>query len=396
MRKWVPIVFLSLFLIPTALAGDDGEKKSREISVTRGVLADDLFTSGGTVDVDAQVAGDVFAAGGSLEIAGQIDDALVAAGARIGVDGEVGGDALVAGCMLNLRGSVGDNLVAAGCNITIDSAVGGKAIASGGSVRLGRRASVGEDAWLAGGRVTLAGTVARDARIAAGSVLILGDIAGDADVRGEELRVGPGAHIAGTLTYRGPNPPEIDETAKIDGGVKHIEREGMRDFGEDLGPAIFFASIIPSLYLFILAVIAAFAVPAFIGRTADKLSGQPLASLGLGVLGFAATPAVLLVLLITVIGIPFAAALGGLYVFALFFGVPVAVLALLHAWLGKSSDGAPSRGKLIGLAALAFVVLWAIGLIPFIGGLIWMGATCFGIGAALLALNADMKRRAAA
>lgn len=393
MRKWIPVALFSLFLIPAALADDDGEHKSREISVTRGAVDDDLFTSGGTVDVDANVAGDIFAAGGSLEIAGKMGDALVAAGARIGVDAEIGGDALIAGCMLNLRGSVGDNLVAAGCNITIDADVSGKAIASAGSVRIGRKASVGGDAWLAGGQVTIAGTIARDVRVAAGNILILGDIAGDVDAQGEELQVGPGAHIAGSLTYRGPNPPKIDDTAKIDGGVEHIEREGMRDFGEDLGPALFFASLMPSLYLFILAVIAVFAVPAFIGRSAVKLRDQPLASLGLGVLAFSATPAVNLVLLITLIGIPFAAALGGLYVFALFFGIPMAVLSALTIWASRGERPAPSKGNLIGLSALGFVALWLIGLIPVIGGLIWIGATCFGIGAALLALNADLKAR---
>lgn len=400
MHKWIPVALLTLFLIPTALspaamADDDNDRDGSEISVTRGEVQDDLFTSGSTVDVDAQVAGDVFAAGASLEIAGQVDDALVAAGGRINIDADVAGDALIAGGTVSVRGSVADNLVAAGGNVSVDSAIGGKAIASGGSVRLGRSTTVGEDAWLAGGQVTLSGSVARDARIKAGNTLILGSVAGDVDVTGEELEVGPGAHIVGSLTFRGPDAPKVDASAKIDGGVNHIPREGMRDFGEKAGAALFFASMLPSLFLFVLAVIAALCVPAFIGRTAGKLASQPLASLGLGVLGFAATPAVILVLLITMIGIPFAAALGGLYVFALFFGVPVAVLALMHIWASRKG-GEPTRGKLIGLSALGFVALWAIGLIPYIGGLVWMGATCFGIGATLLALNADMKGRAAA
>lgn len=383
-----------LMFAPSALAdessdenGYGGRHETSEIAVTRGEIGDDLFTSGQTVDVDAEVAGDLFAAGGSVDIAGEVLDQVVAAGGRIALDAVIGGDALLAAGMITTRGTISDNLVVAGCSIDLESQVAGKAIASGCNVRLGRSANVGEDAWLAGGRVTLAGTVSGNARIIAGRALLLGDVAGNVEATAEEFEVGPGARIGGSLTLRGPTPPKIDETASVAGEVRHIEQRGFRHVAERAGPFLFVASFLPPLYLFVLAVLVALIFPGFVGRTAEALTDQPLASLGLGVLGVAATPPIMLLLLIVVIGVPFAAALGGLYVFALVFGIPMAVLAAVHAFARRHHAGkAPGRGALVGLSALVFAALWIVGLIPLIGGLVWLGATCIGIGAALLAL----------
>lgn len=374
------------FSLPAASDEDD-------IRIITGDVPDDVFVAGDRVDIDAQIAGDVFAAGGTINASGSVADALVAAGGRLTLASKVEGDAIVAGGDISLSGAVGDNLVAAGGNVVISGPVTGRAIVAGGSILFDGSATTGRDAWFAGGEVTVRGDVGGDLRIMAGEATVLGQIAGNVDIRADEVRIGPGARIAGTLTVRGEDEPVIDPAAQIAGEVRFVPKESAAEWGLlaiGLGVALILLTFVFAVVVGIIAVLVA---RPYVSALGDRIMGQPLGSLGLGVLVLFATPPILFFLVMTIIGIPFAILGFALYLILLALGLPFAALAIVTHWLERDERPRASRGKILLLYVAALVAMAVILFIPVLGWLaIWL-LLALGIGAGLLALGG--RRRAA-
>ncbi|MFN3232055.1 MAG: hypothetical protein ACE363_07820 [Alphaproteobacteria bacterium] len=380
------ILFAGTLLASFGALAQGGESGSldHDIQTTRGVIEDDLFTAGGTVDVDARVGGDVVAAGGVMEIFGRVGDGLIAAGGEVNTGAAVAGDAIVAGGVITVDGPVGDNLYAAGGRVSVDSDITGKVIAAGGRVRLGREATVVEDVVISAGSTTVAGQVNGDLRINAGHAIILGEINGDVSVQAQQLEIGPDARIAGTLSVRSPEPAMISDQAEIVGEVTQVRTSsifgGERD--DDVTTSIYFR-----LYMIALAALIQLIAPGFVRRSADRLMDRPISTLGVGLLGLTATPVILLLLIVIVIGIPFALIGLAAYGAALLLAVPLFSLLAAHWFLRRGNpDRVVGRWPVIGLAAAALIVLFLIGLIPFLGGLVRLGVLCLGIGAAIMVI----------
>ena len=138
-----------LLLLPagvSALVTYDGS----QVSVNQPVH-DDVFASGGTVDINAPV------------------DSLVAVGGTITINAPVAGDVIAAGGTVLVNGDIGGKLIAAGGTITVNSKIGTNAILAGGTVTLGPGATIGRDAMVTGGQVTNAGTVTGNLSVSAQS-----------------------------------------------------------------------------------------------------------------------------------------------------------------------------------------------------------------------------------
>lgn len=371
---------LGLGLATPAAADDD------DIRIIRGEVQDDVFVAGERVDIDAEIGGDVFAAGGTVTTSGRIADALVAAGGRLSLASNVEGDAVVAGGDVTISGAIGDNLVAAGGDVVISGPVAGRAIAAGGSILLDNSAATGRDAWFAGGEITVRGVVGGDLRIAAGKATVLGQIGGDVVIRSDDVRIGPGARIAGTLTVRGEDEPVIDPAAQILGEVRFVPTESATKvglFAIGIGIALI---LLPFIFSLVVGIIAILVARGYVSAVGDRLMGQPLGSLGLGVLILFATPPVLVFLMMTVIGIPFAILGFAVYLVLLALGLPFAALGIVTHWLEREG-GPASRGKILLLYLVALVVLAVILFIPVIGWLaIWL-TLALGIGAGILAIG---------
>lgn len=383
-RSIPAILFAFLVSVSAAFANGDEEQTHK---FYRGVIDDDVFTAGETVDIDGEVEGDVFAAGGSVGVNGSVSDQLIAAGGQVTVTADVAGDLIVAGGKLDVSGSVGDNLVAAGGSITVRSRIAGKAIAAGGQVELGRDATVAGPAWISGGQVTVRGVVDGDALLNGGMIQIYGDIRGNVDARAEEVSVMPGARIGGTLTVRGPRAPEIASDAVVMGDVVHVEQKGLEGLKEKTTGLIAVAALLPFLFCIVVGLLLVYGTPTWVAATADTLKGRPLASLGLGFLIVFGVPGVLGALAFTVIGIPITVIGFAAYVILMVIAMPLVVLAASRILLmRKAGASAPGNGKLLLLFVGLLIVVGLIAMVPFIGQFVLGALFLLGAGAGLLAL----------
>lgn len=362
--RWVMVLAL--------LAGlGTGSAPARESAgrtvVERGTLAEDLFAAGGTVDVQADVEGDAIAAGGTVTLAGAVS-----------------GDAIVAGGSVTVPAAVGDNLLVAGGWVRISGPVAGKVLAAGGRVELGAAARVAERLAVAGGSVQIGGVAEEQVSVVAGSVLVLGIIQGDLEVAAGELEIAETARIAGRVIYRGPEAPEVAPGAEVVGGVRFLATPG-RDVREVgwiagiLGPLVFIG-----LGLFVLGAVFFWAFPGFTEAAGRSLRARPLASLGLGFAVVVAGPFAIVLLMVTVLGIPLALALLGLYLLALLLGLVVAGFGL-SGWAVRRWGPLALYGRWRRLAwFLGATVLFAlIALVPVVGALVLFVLLVLGVGAAV-------------
>jgi cytoskeletal protein CcmA (bactofilin family) len=221
-----------------------------------------LDATAGAVVVAGTVDGDVSATAGSVLVTdtGRVTGDLNATAGSVLLEGTVDGDVTVAAAALELREG---------------SAVGGRL-----------------DAGVA------------DARVA-------GSIGGDAAVDASTLAVAPTATIDGSLTYRSEDATIADGATVAGGATSDDDLEvaspgGFGGGSETDLPTIppWVGSVYSGLSSLLLGALLLLATPNFSRRLAEVGTTQPLRSGGVGLLTLIGTPIALLILLVTLVGIP--------------------------------------------------------------------------------------------
>ena len=349
-----------------------------EVVVIHGQIDANVVAGGQTVTVDGQVGGDVVLFGETVVIGGQISQDILSFGADIVIGGTVEGDVRIAGATLTPAAKIGGDLMAAAAEITVpaDTAIGG-------------------NAWLAGDEVDLIGTVSGDVRAAAREIRIAGAVGRDVDLFAESITVASTARITGDFTYRSIGEATIEPGAEILGDVIFIRSEAPRTMIGDALAGVSAFGLLFLLGLFLLGTLQILILPETATGPAMRLGRNPWLALGLGCLILFICPIVIIVLGISIVGIPITIVLGALYVISLFIGFLVAAGALGSRGarlIGRSADLSVWTRVAAFAAGLLFLAI--VGFIPVLGPLAVVLATAAGLGALVLQLR-DTRQPAA-
>lgn len=341
-------------LLPTAGA-DDGDPTN-------------VYMAGADVRVDTPVEGDLFAVAG-----------------RVNVDQPVGGDAVLAAGSIELTSRIGDDLRAAGGVISVGGRIVGEAVIAGASIAFGRDTVVLGRVWLAGGDIAVAGRLFGGLKTYGKNILVLGEIHGPVELAGERIEILGSARILGDLTYSSRREIQIDPLAQITGSVTRTP--GAFEFPR---PKVHIPGLPVLRPLFLLGLLAAGALllalfPRFTANALQTVGASPLKSVGLGTAIFFSLPPVILLLLITIIGIPIALMLAAVYAVALLIGYLVTAFFIGDRLMRAARrHGEPGFGWRIGALAAALLLLWLAYTLPYVGGLIVLVALLAGLGAMVL------------
>jgi cytoskeletal protein CcmA (bactofilin family) len=309
---------------------------------------------GGSVNVPAGTTqtGDLSVVGGTVVIEGTLDGSLQGLAGSVLVTGTVTGDVEVAAGSVTISGTVEGDVEAAAGAVTLTE-----------SGRVGGSLSTG-----------------------AGDVSIDGTVEGDVSAGADRFTLGPTAQVGGNVRYDA-NTADIADGATVGGTVERVD-----DISVDVGVPVFGdvdfgGPVIPPVFGFLLAFLAnallgavlLLAAPGFSRRVAETGAGRPAVSLGVGLLALVGIPAALVVVAITVVGIPLSIA--GLLVFFPVLWVGFVYGAVLTGtWLlGLADYDSLWGGLLVGLTLPALVSLV---------GLSWvldLGYLLLGLGAFALA-----------
>jgi hypothetical protein len=125
--------------------------------------------------------------------------------------------------------------------------------------------------------------------------------------------------------------------------------------------------------------------PQFVAKAADRLTKEPLPSLGVGLASLVIVPLALAAVGVTIIGIPFAILGAAAYVIGM--GLGLIALCLWGGLMVRTLANQPGQEtrlpKLVGWTLMGFLALALIGAIPIVGRWIQILAVMAGAGAAL-------------
>lgn len=283
------------------------------------------------------------------------EDVVVPAGQR--VDGVVafGGDVTV-------LGGVKDTVVAFGGNVTIDGSVDGAVVAFGGDVTVA--GTVGANIVAFGGDVRLTPTAVVGTSMSPQDETVI--------VFGGALSRDAGAQVTGTVQrYEGA------DWSKVAGWLANA------DLVQQWWGFSLFGWLVQTAIFLVLALVAAALMPRQLRAVQRKLAEKPAASLGWGALTlFIITPAVLVVLIISIVGL--------LLVLPYFVVVPLFYFFVITAVAAFVTErllaGTSQKDNLMLAVTLGVIGTTIVSRVPVAGALTLLVMAVFGAGAAAMAL----------
>jgi cytoskeletal protein CcmA (bactofilin family) len=323
------------------------------------VVDDDLYIGGNEIIIDGTVNGDLWAAGRTITINGTVTGSIVVAGQTITINGEIARAARIAGSELSINGTVGGDLLAFGSNIFINNS-----------------ARIGGDLICGGQNIRINGTVDGNIRGGAATATIYGTVEGNVELDVETLTIASTARINGNLTYTGEKEAKVDSGASIQGSTIHNIPEKKKEHG--IAGKIW-GKVLGFLMVLLIGIIVIVIAPRKTISTADAIRHRPLPSLGWGAVLLFATPVAAIVVCFTVIGLPIGLITLALWGIALYLcQIPVALF--LGRLIIRRATETEAKGLQIGALAVGLVILVVLRIVPYLGFVIWLATSLFGLG----------------
>lgn len=305
--------------------------------------------SGDSVLIDTPVDDDIFAAGSAVTINAPVNS-VTAVGGTLNINAPVKGDVFVAGGQIHVNSDVGGKLVVAGGNVFLDGNVGTNLVAAGGQIDI------------------LPGkTVNRDALIAGGSVANAGRVNGTLTVSSNQFS---NTGSAGKVDFR-----KVEDNEEEPSGAKD-RNYGFNVFG-----------LLTVLGYFILGLILVRYLPGIFVAVDREVRESPILKTLLGFVLIIASIIAILLVAVTVVGLPVAMISTLLFAAALML-TGIFVSFSLGKWIGELLK--LKYGDLI-LFTVGFVVLNILFMLPFVGGLISTISMSLGFAAFLYAARSFFK-----
>jgi hypothetical protein len=238
-----------------------------------------------------------------------------------------------------------------------------------GSVLVDRDETV-HDLIVVDGDVTIRGEVTGDVVVVDGDVTIRGSVAGDVVAVAGQATLGQRGRVAGDLVY-GDDKPVLAPGSRVAGDVEKFK------IGDASALAAIGLWIGFTISLLLLGIVLLLLAPRAGDAVARAGTDKPLIAALVGLGALILLPVIAVVACITIIGLPLGIVLLLLILPLYAFGYLSAALVVGRLILKR----ARIRAFVVGL-----VILQLLTLIPFVGGLIGLLATIFGLGALMVAL----------
>lgn len=341
------------------------------------------------VGPDEIISGNFIKAGNVIDIQGAVNGDVILAGNSITISGPVAGDVIAAGNNIRISGKVSGSIRVVGNSIQVDTEVSHNVWAAGNTFVLGKDGKVGWDVYSAGASIQLNGPVAGNVW-AAGANLIIGneigkDVNASIDKEGQ-ITLYPSAKIDGNLTYKAAKDEQLvlKDGAKVIGQTsrKAIIVPAQTDWKRFFGPAYFFFKLISLFGLLVVGLVLVTLVPKMLLEIKEEMVKKVWPSVGWGFVYLVVIPVLVIILAITIIGLPLALMLVPLYVVGLYISTVIAGFTIGLLLLNKLNKD-QYKGSLIWPLVLGLVVLVILSSIPLIGWLVKLFLVLWALGAAI-------------
>ncbi len=331
------------------------------------------------------VNNDYFVTGRIVEISGTVNGDLYVLGGQVFIDGTVNGDVLVAAGSVEVSGNVSNNIRMLAGQALITGYIGRSLTGVVATIDLSPSATIGRNAVIVSGNADVEAHIARNLRLYSSSVRISDRIGGGVLAYVGQLRLTSKVVIDGSLEYWSNKNALIDPNAVVKGGVTHHPSF----FYDLMNNKIFnwlkigskFAGLVMNFfYSFIIGLIMLRYFPQRIERTIKMLNTKPAQSAVAGIVLIFLLPIIMLVMIITILGVPFALTLLSLTIVGFYTAKLLSILWLATHLFRRFEF---KRHKKL-YFAFSLIVYFTLSLVPYLGTVVTSAALILGIGGAVL------------
>jgi cytoskeletal protein CcmA (bactofilin family) len=347
------LVAATLLIGLTGLVRAQAFKSNDSGTVVAGqVVNEAIFVAAGNIKIAGTVNGDVFCAAQNVDITGTINGDVLCLARHLNIAGIVNGSARLIGQYVNITGSVKNSVSSAGLKMTVS-----------------RTGSIGQDLQSAGSDLVIGGVVKRDLASSSRTITINGVIGRNVNVNVNSLNISPIARIKGNLRYQSANKAKIAQ-----GVVSGITtRLTARQYRHSRLALIFILTYIYGFIGFlIIALLTTVLFPKLLLTAVRQASQQPIKTAIIGLVSVVIIPILLIILMITIIGLPLAVLLWMIYVLMLMLSGPFFVYLIGSKLMPEQKAWVQTL-----LGSLVLLVAFVVPLLNILAGL---ATVVFGSG----------------
>lgn len=302
---------------------------------------------------------------------------------RYKLAGEVQGSVFSGSQYATIRGTVHHSARIFAQTATIDGTIADNLIVFSSDMELSRNSRVGRDATLIGNEISTSGEINRNLIVRGGQIIISGKIGGDVDLKGDKISIVAPAEILGSVKYVSNEEIQIDSGVVISGIVERLKAEKEDSDKDGINWPFRFVLFLCSL---ITGLIVSAVFKQHTRHAVDQAWKNPLVTLGVGFIGFCIAPIAVLVLCLTVIGIPSGVIL--LFAYTIFFYIAKIYVAIVVGRLVIRLFAKTAEPKTGWTLLLGLFIMFLVFPIPYLGFILYLGTIFIGMGAIVLGLRA--------
>lgn len=359
------------------------------ILVNTGSLSAAEIISSENINLDSEseaVDDNYYLTGFEIVVEKDVLDDLSIAGGSIIVEGNVSGDLNVAGKDVIIKGDIGEDVLIVGGNVSISGNVSGDILIFGGKVSILDSSTIDGDIIILGGELDYQGNLFGDLVVITGTVLLNGYIGGDSTITTQKLGLGDffGSSNNSAISYF--SPEKIEEPEGLEGQFVYNRTKEWREsrlLQSNLASFFGFWSLLRFITTILMIYLLIYLFKPFTKSVIEFGYDKWLQSFIVGLITTIAIPAIAIILMVSLIGLPIGVIL--LIIFSIILIIKIAVASMIvGGWIRSINDKmARNKHSTLFYSVAGLCVLLLVKYIPYIGEPIFIFVYIIAIGAVI-------------
>lgn len=387
MKKYLSIIIAITFILSTQSASALMLNAGESVNIKESVEGD-AYLAGQTVRIQENIIGDAIIAGGVVDIDSLITQDAIIAGDKININQEIGDDVRLAGSTVIIKADVKEDVIAFAETLIIDKdvTISGSIIAFVSKFQLD--GTVNGNINIASVESTITGNVVGDTKIRTANFNLEGTLAGKTEFVAEgKVNITESAKFGDTVNYGYTQELDLAKnleegvTAKLDSELLQSQLERKQILPNMFSGMLVFRILSAALVILLVAWLAG----KFTSRAAKNLEeGKDFRkAFFYGILLFFLPISIIVLLLISIIGIPVALFLTFAYLSMIFFSQSITSF-IIAQWLNHKYKLNQPKAQIFLVSLGIYIIMYLIKFIPILGVLTGLVLTYIAFGALVI------------
>ncbi len=387
MKKYL-LILIALSLILSTKSVSAMMLDSSEVLNIKEKIEGDAYLAGQTIRIQEKIEGDAIIAGGVIDMDSNISQDAIIIGDKITINQEIGDDIRVAGNIVIIKGNVKGDVVAFAETLIIDkdATISGSVLAFVSKFQLDGK--VNENINIVSTDSSITGTVLRDTNIRTANFNLEGTLAGKTEFVAEQnVKISESAKFKNTVNYGYTKEldlkPNLAEgvTSKLDSDLLQ-EKTTRQDIMKNMFSGMLVFRILSAALVILIIYIL---LGKFISKATKNLENSKdfRKAFLYGILLFFLPISIIILLFVSLIGIPLALFVTFAYLSLIFFSQSITSL-IIAQWLNHKYDLKQPRIQIFLVALGIYILIYLLKFIPIIGVAIGLILTYIAFGSLII------------